>query len=131
MKLADLTFERDGKGYVTLSRTFQPLSDFALVIDLSWNTSRVNDACEVIFELVGHDGNVMLRCGYTDGWTDWYGALSATFYPTQTTRSHQVTTGNHSMPLAGAVSFEIVRVNDRTTKSPHIARGFRPDFQRI
>ena len=68
-----------------------------------------------MFELVGHAGNVMLLCGYTDGWTYWYGALSATFYPTQTTRSHAITTGNHSMPLAGAVSFELVRVGDRTT----------------
>ena len=115
LKLVDLTFERDGKGYVTLSRTFQPLSDFALVIDLSWNQSRVTDMCEVHFELVGHDGNVILRCGYTSAWIDWYGALSATFYPTQTTRAHAVTTGQHSMPLARTVSFEIVRVGDRTT----------------
>lgn len=115
LKLADLSLEAEGKGYVTISRTFQPLSDFTLVIDLSWNTSRVTDMCDVAFELVGHDGNVMLHCGYTDGWIDWYGALSAMFYPTQTTRAHNVTTGSHSMPLAGEVSFEIVREGELTT----------------
>ena len=113
LKLASLTSLSDGRSTVALSRTFEPLGDFDLAIDLSWNQNHVASSCHVEIELVGHDGNVMLRFGYSDGWVDYYGELGAWFYPTQANRTLRVNTNHHSMPLVGAVSFEIVR--DRAT----------------
>lgn len=94
-------------GTVTLSRTFAPLSDFAVDFDFSWmSEGSVLPMQFVGIHLYDSVGNEIAAAQYYDGWIDLRGAKSATagghtLYPTYDT-----------LPFDGAASVDISRVGD-------------------
>ncbi len=90
-----------------LSRSFDPISNFHLDFDISWNEgSGGNSAMQrVAVQLGDGQGNKIAWAGYYDNWNTMHGSRAARGYPTD--QSVQ----DWAIPPNGSASIDIIRTN--------------------
>ena len=91
---------------VYLSRQFVPLSDFAAHFDISWDSVGTVAAHQfLLLKFRSADGERIAQGGYADSWVTWSGSKNAR------AGENGYSSGNNTMPLAGATAVEITRTN--------------------
>jgi hypothetical protein len=97
-------------GVVNLARSFQPLNDFQLRFDFSWDSAGRIDAMQWLYvRLLDANGLTVAYAGYQDAWYDSTGSRDVS------AGSSSVGSQFNSLPLSDTASVEIERVGTAIT----------------
>jgi hypothetical protein len=102
--VTDIISETDGWATVTLTQNCDPLSDFWIDFDFSWDSEGSNKAMQqIILSLFDSNGEKFASVGYIDAWVYQRGEKYAAI------GNDTFASGYNTLPFAGSVNTDITR----------------------